>query len=354
MKKIIKKLHLYLALVLCLPLIIQGITGSILVFEHEITEQNYTLAEGEKHQLSEVITAAQSQVAEGFKPNFIKLDEAVSVRFSKKTADKNSISEVVVDPSSLEILEVKNLDTNLFRLIKRFHASLLIPGEIGKNIVGIYGFVLLFMAISGIILWWPKPQFIKRAFTFKFSDKGKKFHRDIHGAIGFYLAIPMLIVAFSGIYFIYPKGTTSFVTSIFPGENLKETANAIKVNPATSTKSIDELLLVAKTEGEPLSISISAKPDQPYRFNFAPENYIQGEPLITVFVDQYEGKIIEKRDPKNYSVGEKIIAWQHPLHVGEEFGVVSKAVNFLLGLSILLFAITGILLWWIKRKNRKK
>lgn len=373
MKKIIKKLHLYIALIFCLPLILQGLTGSILVFEHEISKKKYDLASGEKQKISAIIFAAQNEVDEDFKVNFIKFDEAANLRFSKKEAEKNLVTEVVVDPVSLKILEKKNPEENFFRWIKKFHTSLLIKGDLGKNIVGIYGFILLFMTISGIVLWWPKPGNLKRALTFKFSSEGKKFHRDLHGAVGFWLSILLLITSFSGIYLAYPKATTSFVTKFFPGRDLKEAANAIKVagprnecgvtkyearissvggcHPALVAGSIDDLMALTQEDGELLSIFIPTKPDQPYRFNFAPKNHQEGAPLITIFIDQYQQKIIEKRDPENYSVGEKIIAWQHALHVGEEFGLVSKIAVFLVGLSLLLFSITGISLWWMKKKK---
>ncbi len=332
---------------LFIPLVLQGLTGAILVFEHEITHKDYKISYGENHKLSEIISSAQTAVDNEFKANFVRFDDAAFVRFSKENSKERI--EVVVDPFSLEVLEIKNSSGGFFRIIKRFHENLLI-GAVGQNIVGIYGFVMLFMTISGIILWWPKTGMLKRALTFKISDKGKKFHRDVHGAIGFYLTIPLFIIAFSGVYLIYPNGTHAFIDTFFSARNLREMPKASRVE--SDMISIDEALKIAD-EDNLISASIPTKKDQPYRFNFAPENYSEGAPMITVFVDPYVAKIIEKRDPKNYSIGEKIIAWQHALHAGEEFGLVSKTINFLAGLSILLFSITGIMLWLIKRKSKK-
>ena len=51
MRKIFKKLHLYFALILFIPLVLQGLTGTILVFRNEISDvilrQKYLLSEGE-------------------------------------------------------------------------------------------------------------------------------------------------------------------------------------------------------------------------------------------------------------------------------------------------------------------
>ena len=92
------------------------------------------------------------------------------------------------------------------------------------------------MAISGLILWWPKKGNLRRAITFKFSSAGKKFHRDLHSSIGFWTAILLLITSFSGIYLAFPQGTGNFITAIFSGQNFVA-ANKIKVS-ATKTQSL--------------------------------------------------------------------------------------------------------------------
>lgn len=140
MRKLVKKFHLYFALILFLPLISQGLTGVALVFQHEISDLFF----------------------DGKIPDF-------------------------------------------FRTLKKFHASLLIPGYFGKSIVGVLGLVLIFMCVSGLIIWWPKPGFLKHALRFKFSSTGKKFHRDLHGAIGFWMLIPLTVSSVTGIYLIYFK-----------------------------------------------------------------------------------------------------------------------------------------------------
>ena len=350
MRKFIKKLHLYTALVLFLPLVIQGLTGALLVFQHEISAKKYELSEGQRKPLAEIIEAARSQAPEGFKASSIRFDEAAIVRFSKRDGEKNMMREVVIDPVSLTVLEVKNPQEYWLNLIKRFHASLLIKGDLGKNIVGIYGFVLLFMTISGLIIWWPKPGNLKRALTFKFSSEGKKFHRDLHSAVGFWSLIFLFITSFSGIYLIYPKGTHAFVASIFPARDLREIP---QIEPNSNAAKIDEIIAIAKSENELKSIMIPSKPNQPYRLNFASKNHRDGEPLIVVFVDQYKREIIEERNPSNYSLGEKILAWQHSLHEGSGFGLPYQIAVFLVGFLPLLFSITGIALWWIKRKSKK-
>jgi uncharacterized iron-regulated membrane protein len=365
MRKILKKLHLYLAIILCIPLVLQGITGLIMVFQHEIS--NYQLhtkhvfASGEIQAPSKIIISALTQVPEGFEVNFIKLPIAEKspavVRLTKKIEEKKSIFEVVVDPVSLEIVEVTNPETNFFKKLKKFHSSLFIQGQAGKNIVGTFGLVMLFLVISGLVIWWPKKITFKRAMTFKFSATGKQFHRDLHSAVGFWTSLIIFITSFAGVYLAFTPQTTSTILAIFPGKDLKKSASEMAIDPNSSLFTIDEITKLAaqkvSSDDKLLSINFPMKSKQPFRVNFVPKNYEDGEPVITVFIDQYWQRILEVRDPKNYSLGEKIIAWQHSIHAGEGLGYLWKITVFLTGFLPLLFSITGISLWLIKRKNKK-
>ncbi len=210
MKKILKKIHLYLALVLCLPLILQGLSGSIMVFRNQISaailNYKYDFAKGEVASKELIVQAAQQQAGEDLVVSSVKISQekntAAKVRFAKN-GEKKPVLEIVIDPVSLQVLEVNDPSKNFFRLLKKFHEDLFIEGKVGRNIVGIYGFTMLFMCLSGLVLWWPKAGMLKRALTFKFSDTGKKLHRDLHGSFGFWFLLPLLVSSITGIYLIY-------------------------------------------------------------------------------------------------------------------------------------------------------
>jgi len=363
-KKIIKKLHLYVALALCLPLIIQGLTGSILIFQSEIShallKRNHVFSEGEIQSAGSIVKAASAVTEKDFQPNLVKISDVASVRFMKNEGEKKFASEVILDPVSLEVLQVKNPETDFFRFIKKFHATLLIKGELGHQIVSVFGFALLFLAISGLILWFPKFKNLGKekafTFTFKFRSVGKKFHRDLHVVVGFWSSVFLLITAFSGVYLSLPESTGRAVLSVFSGDELVP-INSIKVEKLEGKKlEIDEAVKIAKADvgedAELVAVGFPTKSDQPYRLNFLRKNQFEGTPAIMVFIDPWTKKIIEKRDSSVYKMGNKINAWQHALHSGEWLGVTSKIINFLLGFSLLLFSITGIAMWWIKRRSK--
>lgn len=252
-----------MALVLFLPLVIQGLTGSIMAFRGEISaailNYKYQLSDGEMANPNAIIAAAQNAVPQDLVAAPFKMPQEhdfAKVRFTKE-GERKPVLEVVLDPVSLQVVEVNDPRENFFRLIKIFHENLFLE-KTGKNIIGIIGIVMLFMCISGLVIWWPKAgiKFSKRAFTFKFSDNGKKFHRDLHGAVGFWLLIPFTAVTITGIYMIYFK-----------------------------TKESSKL-------------------------------------------------------------------W-HSIHDGTIAGIYGETLAFVVGFLPLLFAITGIALWWLKQKSKK-
>ncbi len=69
MRRLIGRIHLWVALVLCAPLVVLGLTGSILVFEDELRAAFASAAAarpGETHPLGDIIAAARAAAPAGF------------------------------------------------------------------------------------------------------------------------------------------------------------------------------------------------------------------------------------------------------------------------------------------------
>jgi uncharacterized iron-regulated membrane protein len=71
-----------------------------------------------------------------------------------------------------------------------------------------------------------------------------------------------------------------------------------------------------------------------------------------VFIDPWARRVIEVLDPRQFSIGERILAWQHALHAGEALGWAWKLLVFLSGFLPPLFVFTGVSMWWIKRRRK--
>ena len=90
------------------------------------------------------------------------------------------------------------------------------------------------------------------------------------------------------------------------------------------------------------------------RLTMARDGHSEGAPLVIVFIDPWSGKIVEMQDPRAFTTGETILAWQRAIHEGSGLGLVYKLLVFLSGITIPVFAVTGVMMWLIRRRAKRQ
>ena len=363
------QIHLWLGLILCLPLIVLGVTGSVLVYNDELERllgpdrPAPAMAEGARHTLTDVVAAARTGAPNDMAPLFVSVPEEeggpVVVRFGRAGQRGPGGGAIVrVDPVSLEAsLQEPGGSGGLMRTLHSLHGSLMIS-EYGRSIVGWLGVVMVTLGCSGLVLWWPRPGRWRSAFVVKRGAHGVRLHRDLHGAVGIWFLIVFIIVSATGVYISFPEALGNAVRSILPARDMRGFAADIKVKPQDGATPLDidavvALAAVATGDGEMRFVGLPARRDQPYRVTLARPGDAAGAPAITAYVDPWAGRVVEMRDPRGYTAGETLMAWQRPLHEGGGLGGLWRFLVFLSGLLPLLFAITGISMWWLKRRARR-
>lgn len=368
--------HLWTGLVLCAPLVAIGLTGSILVFHAELNEifaPAFDASTGSAtRSAGEIVEAAQSGAPEGARAAFLFMPEApgkpAAVRFirpakagaSSAPPSAANIMHVFVDPVSLAVLGARDgfLMGEPLRTIHRLHANLLIEGRDGREIVGWFGVAMLTLGMTGLVIWWPKPGKWRRAFSVKRGARGVRLHRDLHGATGIWCLLVFVVVSFSGVYLAFPKTTGAVISAVLPARDLRGMAALHKAVPIEGARPIapDQAVSMAleAAPGTRLhSVALAQRPDQPVRVALARPEFERGQAPIQVFIDPWAPRILELRDPRNYSAGETVMAWQRALHTGERLGWVYKIAVFIAGFLPLLFSITGLSMWILKRRARR-
>lgn len=367
-RKLIQQIHLWIGLILCVPLVAIGLTGSILVFDHEIedllTPPPRPAGVGALRSIDDIAAAAQNAAPPGLAPTMVIAPaapgEVASVRLAPwgRTAGPSGALQLLIDPVSLEILERREPGQSLVRQIFLLHANLLMRDRSGRGAVGWLGVVMLSLGISGLFLWWPRPNNWRAAFTVKRGARGVRFHRDLHGAVGIWSLVVFIVVSFSGVYLAFPQTLGSAIGSVLPARDLRSSAAAIRVVPIKdqAPTTIDEAVALARLSRPDTLlrfVGLPTRPNQPVRVGLARPGDEQGAPTITVFVDPWQRRVIEVRDPHDYTIGEKVMAWQRALHAGHGLGWLWRILVFLSGFLPLVFAITGIAMWLLKRRRRQ-
>ena len=224
----------------------------------------------------------------------------------------------------------------------------------GRQLVGWLGLAMLVMGVSGLTNWWPRRGQWRGAFSISKQTHGFRLYRELHGAAGIWGLAVFVVVSLAGVCLAFPETARNVVDLVLPARVLRGRAAGLKVEPiaAVQPADIDEAIALARgwvPGAEPGFAFLPARADQPFRIGLLRADQQGGAPAVTIFVDPWSRRVIEVLDPREYSIGEKTLAWQHALHAGQALGWVWKLLVFLCGLLPLLFAISGVTMWRLRR-----
>jgi uncharacterized iron-regulated membrane protein len=213
------------------------------------------------------------------------------------------------------------------------------------------------MGVSGLVNWWPRRGRWRAAITVARGARGYRLHRDLHGAIGIWGLAVFATVSVAGVYLAFPESIRSAVGVVLPARDLRAAATAVRVDPVSDAEraSIDDAVALARSRFPDAALRFVFLPtrhEQPIRVGMTRAGEERGTPVITVFVDPWTRRIVETFDPSGFSLGERLLAWQHALHAGRGFGPIWKGLVFVSGLLPLLFTVTGIVMWRLRTRRR--
>ena len=396
------QLHLWVGLILMLPLMMMGITGAVLVYAHDI---EHLFGQGEPaartagawRSPGELIEAAKAATSDPDRIPIavrwpIEVGEPAAVRLSRpgmanergqfrggrqqgaqqqdgqgqaqaqgrvpvRSPFAGSL-QILVDPVSLDLLGTQQAMTGWVRFFHDLHGHVFISGGLGREIVGWLGVAMLVLGCSGLYLWWPKPGQWKAAFTVRRTAKGIRFNRELHGAVGIWSLVLFMVVNFTGVYLAFPQQISAAVNTVWPGRDMRAAQFQARVEPMRGATPIgvDEALALARErvpDARFLNAFLPTRPDQALRIGMIRQGHGEGAPAITVIIDPWRKTVVDVFDPRTLSTGESIIAWQRALHYGQGLGGGYKFLVFVSGVIIPIFAVTGFLMWWLKRRNRR-
>ena len=359
-RRILRTLHLWIALMLCAPLVVLGITGSMLVIEHarDTTPARSTTGAAEPN-VDAIVAAARAAAPADAAPSLYLAPtddtHAATVRFAPRRA--TGAFQVFVDPASLAILGARPLDSGLMRRVFQLHANLMTDDRSGRTVVGWLGVSMLCLGVSGLALWWPRAGQWRSAFGVRQRARGFQLFRELHGAVGIWGLSAFVIVSASGTVLAFPQTIGGALARVLPMRDLRAVPTIARGVDAGRPVEINAAIGTARAAVPDTTVRMAGLPtrgDQPVRVVLAHSGDRPGQPPITVFVDPYRARVIELRDPTSYTTAETALAWQHALHSGQGLGWLWRALVFLCGLLPAVFATSGIAMWLSERRTRRQ
>jgi uncharacterized iron-regulated membrane protein len=229
-------------------------------------------------------------------------------------------------------------------------------------VLGGIAVLLLFLVISGLVIWWPAIREWAGAFRVRRGRGGYVRDLDLHKVVGV-IALPFLFMwAYTGAAFFF-HWTEQAYYAVLPGsplpeEGVPEVGTGKLLTPAEAVAAAHELhpgMKVvsiygadADAEGGQYYVNL----DDPNRYDPYAHSYYGGDVYLTV--DAHGGGVTEWP----YADGpptEKF--WNNGVTYGLHFGSVVtwpwRLIWLAFGLTPILLAITGTTVWLVKRRSRR-
>jgi len=367
LRKFINDVHLWLGLGSGIILFLVCLSGTALTFEKEIKALFTSELKVEAGSNPIPIEAlAENLKAEGA-VNSVTIDSnpAEPYKFSVKTsAEDRRGTTYFVDQFTGEFSQAaaSPLD-GFFMSMFKLHRWLLLDTETGRPIVGIATIIFFFIALSGVVLWFPKKmkwKNMKAGFKIKTSANWKRINHDLHNSLGFYACIFLVIMTLTGLFWSFEwykdAGSKVLGTQVFGGRGGPGITSEGDFDD-TQILSIAEIQNIAAEElnyeGN-ITISFPAEENGVYsirKYNNASWSPVTADNLILDRDGQMLNKELFRDKPLNVQIASLI----KPIHTGEIFGIYSKIIYFIACLIATSLPVTGTLIWWNKRtKSRKK
>lgn len=290
---------------------------------------------------------------------------------------------VYVDEASGRVIGHVPTSRRVGVLAERIHGTLLL-GDLGDRLIEtMAGFGVLLIG-SGLYLWWPRraPRRQGLAFPPPRSPRSRPFWRDLHRRVGFVLAPVLLFYLLSGLAWTGVWGGKLVQSwSTFPAEKQGPVATghdhgslngggrkAVPWNleqaplpaappapPGVGPLSLDEAVAVGRRVGiGPLFWA--GIPEGREDVWTVAQTGLSGEITdprdeLTVHVDRRTGRVLGRVGWSDYGLGARAMAAGIPLHMGH-LGRWNTAGAAGVCLLVLLLALSGPLMWWMRRPTR--
>lgn len=360
LKKVFQQLHLYIGLLFSLIFLIVCISGMLLSFEKELTPLLWP-----KEQRVAVLAnrLPVDVIVSGAKDIFpdkrlfrleIPADPSRSYRI-QYGSKKEKYWYAYINPYTGEVQSKGAQAERFFQKVLDIHRFLLMD-KIGATLTGISALATLFLAISGIYLWWPKNrQLLKQRLKVGMSASMKRKVWDFHAVGGFYAALFLLIFTLTGLTWSSDWYNKQFFR-LFGADNktkkekIKNPVSKLAVGFSPFETMYQQINALYPAPG---NILMTFPEQEDIAFSLTKESFSGGLLQINqAYFDSRSGKLIKGNPMNKLPVAEQMRKMVKPIHVGSVFGLPSKIVMFLAASLAATLPITG--LWiWLNKRNKK-
>lgn len=394
-------IHRWVGLFIALFLFVSGVTGAVISWDHELDELlNPQLTEararGEPRDSFELLKELEKRhphVQVTYVPlaveNGHSLSFGVEPRIDPKTGRlfESSFNEVFVDPATGHELGKREWGAvwpitreTFVSFLYKLHYSLHLPEMWGRDEWGMWlmGVVALLWTLDCFVgfyltlparktsrsarsLWerWKPSWFVRT------KGGSYKFNYDLHRAGGLWTWGLLFVVAFTAFSMnlysevFYPL--MSKISDVTPTPfDVREPRE--EHQPIAPQFSFDDIVKRASADArqrgwkQPVGDVYYARGYGIYSVSFyRPEegHGVGGAGHRRLYLDGQDARLLGESQPWQGTLADIFVQAQFPLHSGRILGIPGRILISLMGLVVAGLSVTGVYLWWHKRRSRR-
>jgi uncharacterized iron-regulated membrane protein len=357
------RLHRWLGLSLGAVFVLFGLTGSLLVFYVGIDEaiEPALTVPGPAPQVRswqvvlEALQQAHPQRDRGWRIELPPGGQGlVTARYLRPAETVDAFYKpllVTVNPATGEVLANRFWGDFAATWVYDLHYMLL-AGDIGHTVVGVLGLLLLLSLVGGLVLWWPRRGHWRDALRIKLAGSRQRRHYDLHKLAGVGGGVVLLVLAATGAALALPGWVEPPLARISPP--LPMPAPRATLQPGLPLLTLDQALARARAhwpESTPRWVDTPPANGAIYRVRtWLPGGPSERFPRSYLWIHAQTGEVLAERDARQQSAGDAVLAWLHPLHNGEAFGMPGRVLVCVAGVLPLLLMVTGVQRWMDRRR----
>lgn len=348
------QVHLWLGALLSLYVVVIGLSGSVLVWEDELRAASMPDLRFDPNHLASVDTAIAQARAHypGTPVTYIMLPSPLDARWRVFLNDKGKSVRIYADAATGVPFEEKR--SSFLEIVEDLHIYLL-AGRTGFVVNCVCGIGLLVLALTGVVLWWPGVRLWRRGFLIALRARWQRINFDTHNAVGIWTLLIVSFWGISAVYFLFPTQVTAMVNAVSPLKGMKEPEAPKVMHRSTTSVAMQTIVDAARkvspghvsglflpaTPGGNVSVDVQRTPGD---FSHRDEDLF----------DSSTGQLVQQWHVGNLqSFGDWVLWLMYPLHFGTLWGTSVKVLWSLLGLSLPVLSLTGLLMYW-NRLLRKR
>jgi len=359
LRRALFQIHLWAGIALSLYVVVIALSGSILVFENELTG---TTLPRSLNALDPSRTAPIPEVMRRFAQACPGCNASLLItpypavpafQISAVRAQNQQLS-FIADPVSGSVLAQPR---TWVEWMHDLHTYLLLGSGHGEQVNGVGAAILLLLCGTGLFLWWPGIKNWGRGFRISLRSHWRRVNFDAHHAIGIWTLAIVTWWSISGVYFAWYMPLEAAINAVFP-------VRAMLSPP---------LPPLAPHTGAPATLAAivaAAQQASPHGRLYAIYGPSLTEPTVFVQMDLRDPGNFAHRDlitietsnarvltvwhyGDNVTLGDWILWSMFTLHFGTVWGMPIKILWFLLGISLAVLSITGLIMYWNRYLRRQ-